>query len=162
MISVECDGFRFDFEDVLDAFIFDEKDKSRPTYHGVTALKSVDILVECKDYWYFIEVKDFHDLKRYEHEEGENQLREILKYKFRDSYLYRHAEQAINKPIIYICFLANMENALCGKLCKTLKTELPIGIKTERWSRELARNCFVVNQERWNRNFPHWRASRIS
>lgn len=161
MIRIESGGFVFEFHDVLDAFVFDETDVAKPTCHGATALKAVDILVECVDRWFFIEVKDFHDPARYEQGEGEKHLREKLKYKFRDTYLYRHAEKKIDKPIVYVCLLDNMENALCTKIRKSLFCELPVGKPTPRWKFELAQGCIVLNGDRWNKNFPAWPVRRV-
>ena len=63
---VECDGFEFDFTDALDVFIFDEKDKQKTNYHGLShAMKAVDIVVELQDYYLFIEVKDFYEPESY-------------------------------------------------------------------------------------------------
>ena len=33
MKIVEADGFEFRFEDALDAFVFDETDSTKPTFH---------------------------------------------------------------------------------------------------------------------------------
>lgn len=162
MKRIQSGGFTFEFFGVIDAFVFDETDSSMPTYHGATALKAVDIVVECQERYYFIEVKDFHDPHLYDRAESEKRLREVLKYKFRDTYLYRHAENRITKPIIYICLLANMENALCTHLRKTLASELPIGKPTVRWQLELAQNCFVLNVDRWNGVFPEWPVQRAT
>jgi hypothetical protein len=156
MKRVESGGFVFEFNDVLDAFVFDETDVAKPTYHGATVLKAVDILVEEEKCWYFIEVKDFHDPTQYEQDVCEKHLRETLKYKFRDTYLYRHAENKITKPIIYVCLLANMENALCSRMGKTLSYELPTNKPTIRWQIELTQACFVLNIKCWQHNFPKW------
>lgn len=43
-MRMTVDGFDFDFMDAIDAFVFDEKDKNLPTYHGLShAMKAVDI-----------------------------------------------------------------------------------------------------------------------
>ncbi len=34
MKIVKADGFEFRFEDALDAFVFDEKDSTKATFHG--------------------------------------------------------------------------------------------------------------------------------
>ena len=162
MKRIETGGFIFEFNDVLDAFVFDEADAAKPTYHGATMLKAVDILVECEDRWFFIEVKNFHDPTLYDQEGGENFLRETLKYKFRDTYLYRHAENKITKPIIYVCLLANLENALCTRMCKSLSVELPINKPTTRWQLELAQGCIVLNVDRWNQNFKQWQVHPVT
>ncbi|MFH2093464.1 MAG: hypothetical protein ABIJ31_13985 [Pseudomonadota bacterium] len=44
-MKVDADGFSFDFTTALDAFAFDEKDKSKPTFHG-QRMKAVDIVAE--------------------------------------------------------------------------------------------------------------------
>ena len=44
-MRIIADGFAFDFTDALDVFIFDEKDKTRPTYHGLP-MKAVDLIAE--------------------------------------------------------------------------------------------------------------------
>ena len=163
MKRIETGGFIFEFNDVLDAFVFDEADAAKATYHGVShALQAVDILVESADRWYFIEVKDFRKLGQHNQVFNENDLRKKLKYKFRDTYLYRHAEGKITKPIVYICLLAHLDNALCAKMHKDLSIELPIGRPTLRWNTELAQGCIVLNVDRWNQNFMQWQIRPIS
>ena len=156
MKRIVSGGFIFEFRKVLDAFVFDETDSTKATYHGATALKAVDILVECEDRWFFIEVKDFDDPKQYNQGDSAKHLREKLKYKFRDTYLYRHAENKITKPITYICLLANLPNAHCVQMCKNLSYELPTGKPTSRWQLELAQGCIILNVKRWNIIFPDW------
>jgi hypothetical protein len=46
-MKVQSDGFEFDFTDAVDAFVFDQKDKTHPHYHGLShAMKAVDLVVE--------------------------------------------------------------------------------------------------------------------
>ncbi len=172
---VESDGYLIDFTDAMHAFKFDETDKTSPTFHGVTALKAVDIIAELSDAYLFIEVKEYAGSYDTEKDWGEKECDEIncikrkkhfewlknyLKYKFRDSYLYRQAENKVNKPIHYICLL-NFDNALNTKIAKSLKTELPVGKKTTRWISEISNSCQVMNLDAWNRNFPKWPAKKI-
>ena len=111
-MRMTVDGFDFDFMDAIDAFVFDEKDKNLPTYHGLShAMKAVDIIVELENDYLFIEVKDFYSPDDYEKGDCFNHLRNVLKYKYRDTFLYRWAERKIDKPVRYICLLA-LENAL--------------------------------------------------
>ena len=135
-MRVEVDGFSFNFKGALDAFVFDEEDSSKPTFHG-QHMKAVDIVAEFDDFYLFVEVKDFYDPDSYESDSGENdvvisplrgfaRLKEILKYKYRDSYLYRHAENKVEKPIDYICLL-NLSDDLNGRMQKALGSELPVG-----------------------------------
>lgn len=165
-MKVEADGFSFDFTDAVDAFVFDEKDKTKSTYHG-QPMKAVDIIAEFQDAYVFVEMKAFNDRASYDWKEfttaedlkakreGFAWLTTYLKYKFRDSYLFRHAEHKVDKPIHYICLLT-FDNALNTAVRKTLARELPVGLASPRWKQELLKSCQVVNVEKWNKNFPKW------
>lgn len=160
------DGFSFDFTDALDAFVFDERDRSKITFHG-QPMKAVDIIAEFPDAYVFVEMKNFDDPETYNTKDFITKedlktkrdkfkwLKNYLKYKYRDSYLYRHAEQKVDKPIHYICLLT-FDNPLNEIMQKTLRKELPVGKASKRWKRELVNTCYVVNVEKWNRNFPKW------
>jgi hypothetical protein len=160
------DGFSFDFTDALDVFRFDEKDKTKATFHGLP-MKAVDIIVELNDAYLFVEIKDYDDPVDYDirtfADENEldnkrkhfNWLKNYLKYKYRDSCLYRYAEDKLDKPIHYLC-LINFENALNSILQKTLNKELPVGIASKRWKREIAQSCQALNISKWNKLFPKW------
>ncbi len=168
----DVDGFSFDFTDALDAFVFDEKEISKPTFHG-QPMKAVDIVVELAEAYLYVEIKDFYDpaaydVKRFDDEEelkakrdAFRWLKNYLKYKYRDSYLYRHAEEKVEKPIHYICLLT-FENALNTVMQKALLRELPVGRVSSRWRRELVNSCQVLNLEKWNQHFPKWPAVRSS
>ena len=172
MILEDVDGFTFNFTDAINAFVFDEKDKSKPTYHGAP-MKAVDILVELDTAYLFIEIKDFDDPKAYNINltTGDEEIKDIrdhfkwlknyLKYKYRDSYLYRHAEKKVDKPIHYICLLS-FDNALNNTMQKALKKELPTGKVSPRWQTNLVESCQVLNIDRWNQNFPKWPAHKIA
>ncbi len=172
MILNDVDGFTFDFTDAINAFVFDEKDKSKPTYHGAP-MKAVDIVVELDAAYLFIEIKDFNDPETYNINapaDGEDLkkisnsfkwLKNYLKYKYRDSYLYRHAEQKVDKPIHYLCLLS-FDNALNNVMQKVLKNELPIGKASPRWQTKLAESCQVLNIDKWNQAFPNWPVHKIA
>jgi len=173
MISVITDGYEFCFEDALNAFVFDETDSSKPTFHGAP-MKGVDIVAEFNNDYIFIELKDYDDPAIYDitqvsedanekkaRQDGFKWLKNYLKYKFRDSYLYRHAEQKVDKPIHYIC-LTTFDNALNSRMQKILKRELPVGRASPRWTHELAKSCQVINMATWNKNFPKWPVTRLS
>lgn len=165
-MKVSADGFAFDFTDALDAFVFDETDRSRTTYHG-QPMKAVDLIVELREAYLFVEMKDFHDPETYDHSsaveveelkakrQSFKWLKNVLKYKYRDTYLFRHAEEKVDKPIHYLCLLT-FDNALNGSLKKALHQELPVGVASKRWKREIVNSCQVVNVDKWNQNFPKW------
>ena len=171
-MKVDADGFSFDFTDAIDAFIFDEKDRKKSTYHG-QPMKAVDIVAEFNEAYIFIEIKEFHDPDMYNvalagddearkvKRDHFNWLKEYLKYKYRDSYLYRHAEDKVEKPIHYICLLT-FENGINVAMQKALSRELPVGMTSPRWKRELVKSCQVVNLAGWNDNFPKWQVRQVS
>lgn len=170
-LQLTADGFAFAFKDALNGFVFDEIDKAKTTFHGAP-MKAVDLVVEFDEYYLFVEIKDHHDINAFDITQSSDDeeltkkrdafrwLKNYLKYKFRDSLLYRFAEGKTDKPVKYVCLLANMENALCNHMLKELKKELPTGRASKRWSRELASSCAVVNLDKWNSNFTDWPAQR--
>lgn len=171
-MKIDADGFSFDFTDAIDAFVFDEKDKTKPMYHGLP-MKAVDIVAEFANAYVYVEMKDFNDPDLYRNETAEtdeevkarhdyfNWLKNYLKYKYRDSYLCRHAENKVEKPIHYICLLT-LDNALNIAMQKALQKELPIGKASKRWRQEIAKSCQVVNIAKWNDNFPKWPLIRMA
>ncbi len=168
-LELEADGFKFQFKDAMSAYIFDEKDSKSSTFHG-GFMKGVDIIAEYESAYVFIEMKDYdaineeYNIKNIEQEQDEARkesvrknfkwLKNYLKYKFRDTYLYRCAEGKVEKPVHYFC-LVTFEDALNNVLKKSLTQELPIGKKGRRWIQELAKSCQVLNIQTWNRNFAH-------
>ena len=51
---------QFEFNKVIDAFKFDEKDRSKETFHGLShCMKAVDFIIETEEYYHFVEVKDY-------------------------------------------------------------------------------------------------------
>lgn len=174
-MKVRADGFEFEFPGALDAFVFDEKVKSHPRYHGLShAMRAVDFVVELPNDTLFIEVKDFYAPDDYnfktavtDDELGQrrqrvNHLRDVLVHKFRDTWLYRWSERAAgttDKPVSYLCVLS-LDNGLLGTVGKELKQALPAGRAGPRWQRELSTACVVLNPQRWNSAFPAWPMSR--
>ena len=47
-MNVKTDGYSITFPGALEAYVFDETDKSKPTFHGAP-IKAVDIMVEFPD-----------------------------------------------------------------------------------------------------------------
>ena len=136
-------------------------------------MKGVDIVAEFAEAYVYVELKDYDDPSIYdvlgastEDETNSRQtsfkwLKNYLKYKFRDSYLYRHAEQKVDKPVHYVC-LITFDNALNSRMQKSLKQELPVGKASRRWVQALATSCHVVNLDKWNENFPKWPVTRLA
>jgi len=152
---------QFDFKDAVNGFKFDEVNRSETAFHGLShCMKAVDFIVEMNDYYLFVEVKDFREAPDDYFESNYNILIKSLTLKFRDSFLYRWAEEKLDKPIIYICLL-EFENPLISKIMKDLKRQLPKTGPAGRWQKQLVDDCFVVNAEGWNRNFPEWKVSHI-
>jgi len=166
---IETDGYRIDFTDAINAFKFDETDKTKLTYHGATVLKAVDIIAELPEAYLFIEIKeydkpeDFHDDFKADKAKYDNfkWLKRYLKYKYRDSYLYRYSEDKVDKPVHYICLL-NFDNALNYSMRENLHRELPVGQVSPRWVRPFAQSCQVLNLAAWNRNFTKWPAQKVT
>lgn len=171
-MKIEADGFEFEFPEALNAFRFDEPDQSTPHFHGLShAMKAVDLIVELPTDYLFIEIKDFfaaddydftsavHAAQHGERQARFNHLREVLKHKFRDTFLYRSAEGKTNKPIRYLCLLT-LDNALLSVMGKELRRQLPVGLAGPRWTTALTQSCAVLNLERWNSNFPRWPVAR--
>ena len=172
MKVVIADGFEFHFSDAIDAYVFDEKDSTKPTFHGAP-MKGVDIVAEFEDAYIYVELKDYDDVSAYDvtravnddeiksRQQGFKWLKNYLKYKFRDSYLYRFAEGKVDKPVHFICVLT-FDNALNSRMVSDLRRELPVGKKSRRWTQALAKSCQVVNLDKWNEVFPRWPATRIA
>lgn len=153
---------RFDFPNAT-AFKFDERQPSSPTFHGAP-MKAVDVLAEFPTFQLWIEVKDYPPDKveefKKENDKGysgkraaTNFLIDYLKYKFRDTFLYRFCEEKIDLPIAYV-FLTNLDNAMNAKLRKELQKQLPAENPCpSRWKKELIaeRHVFVVSQDVWQR-----------
>lgn len=167
-MELEVDGYRFNFPTALELFKFDEIDKTKPMFHGAP-MKGVDLVAEFADKYLYIEIKDYDEISDLdtrtaideETRKAKNKhftwLKNYLKHKFRDSYLYRHAEDKVEKPIHYIC-LTNFDNGLNTLMKKALVPELPVGQKfpigktPRRWKRALAQSCQVLNLDAWNKN----------
>ncbi|MGM0419216.1 MAG: hypothetical protein ACQEQS_10885 [Thermodesulfobacteriota bacterium] len=154
-------SLEFYFSDAINCFKFDETDKNSHYYHGLShCMKAVDFIVELEKDYLLVEVKDFYSPDEYEESDKFNTLANILKEKFRDTFLYRYAENKIDKPVHYLC-LVNLDNALVSSLMKKIKIIVPQGIRSNRWERPLVKSCIVANTERWNSRFPKWKITRV-
>ena len=179
MIPIRMDGYEFEFCDSVNVFQFDDGNTNSVNLHGVIELKKVDILAELETFVHYIELKrrkkpiprarnrvckredcevtcenEDCEFKRYD---LLNNLKNGLKYKCRDTLLYRFAEQKIefcnSKPIIYTV-LMDIEIAQMDILRKNLIQEIPVGIPKSipdgRWKKPLIDECNVIDAEQWN------------
>jgi hypothetical protein len=165
---VESDGYRFDFTDAINAFKFDG------SVHD-TRMKAVDIIAEFPDSYVFVEIKEYPASHDPEADRGPRDCDEIdcskrkshtawlknyLKHKYRDSFLYRFAENRVDKRIRFLC-LINFDNALNSYLRKTLAYEIPADNPPASWVNQIIDSCHVLNLAAWNRNFPNWPVQKI-
>ena len=152
--------FEFDFSNAIDAFKFDETDKTLSNYHGLSCMKAVDFIIECDDKWVFVEVKDYKVPNQscptdFSQQTEKDKLLKSLVGKYRDTFLYRWAEGKIDKPVQYIC-LINIESPLVSYLMSRLQGQLPVGKASSKWRDGIAQSAVVVNIEAWNENFSDW------
>jgi len=153
---------QFDFVDAIDAFKFDEQARTLATYHGLShCMKAVDFVVEYNDHYLFVEIKDPQDPNRYGSEQDKSALIKNLTTKFRDTFLYRWAEDKLDKPVRYQC-LVELDNAQTLYLMNQLKNQLPTDKQPTRWQRPLAHLCAVANRETWNITFPNIQVNRVT
>lgn len=169
----ECDGYLFDFTDAINVFKFDETDSSKPMFHGAP-MKAIDLIAEFVDAYVFVELKDYSDQdpdaynpsalgsveEMKERRLKMKWLKNYLKYKYRDTLLFRHAEAKVNKPIHYIC-LMTFDNAMSNAFTKLLRQDLPLK-RHQRWTSGIVKSCHVVNFERWQKNYPAWQVTKLN
>lgn len=157
------------FTNAVDGFVFDQIDPKLPAFHGISVMHRVDFIVELVEAWLFVEVKDpghpkaqVKGLEKFHGELTDGTLGNTFAAKFMDTFVYRWAEDKLNKPIHYISLVT-----LAAELLPNLSDEIakklpPMGMRTPRWQRRLFENCQVFNLDTWNENFPKWPATRIS
>ena len=143
-----------------------------PESHGLThCMKAVDFIVEDDDRVLFIEFKDpdhprtkEKDRKKFVKSFKSERLIEILKYKYRDSFLYEWASGNAGKPIHYWILIGMDHLTETELLARTddLKRKLPLcGPRSEAWTRPICEDCMMFNLETWNRSLPDFPVSRI-
>ena len=154
-------NLKFNFTGALSVFKFDEQNSLSPNFHGLShCMKAVDFVAEYDDYYLFVEIKDPTDSARYDSVKDKNALIKNLVTKFRDTFIYRWAEQKLDKPVRYQC-LVEVDNALILYLLKQLKCQLPTNKTPDHWYRSLTSLCAVVNMATWNKTFSDIQVTRI-
>lgn len=151
-MKIKEGSLEFDFNNNLNVIKFDKPGKDSDSHCLSHCMKAVDFIIEPDEsdgVCWFIEVKDYLGTGT---NPDELWLLNELRTKFRDTLLYRWAEEKTGKQIKYLC-LVEIKNFLIKRLRKKLKEDLPTGIACDRWQRPLAEDCIVVNIARWNSNF---------
>lgn len=155
--------FEFDFPQAISLYKFDERDPMSPHYHN-TVMKAVDVMAEFPNFQLWIEIKEYtveqiNNMKAEGNQKKNGDdyhlktwLLGNVKYKFRDTFLYRYCENKIPEKIVYI-FLTNFDDALNSFFRKELIKHIP-AIKITQWSKTLLEkdHILVVNKEAWERN----------
>ena len=142
--------------------------------HGlVHCMKAVDFIVEEPERVLFIEFKDPDDPRARGRQQSKEFLEELkagdkdddLVRKYRDSFIYRWAEKADEKPIFYYVLIAasQLDEAMLLARTDELKRKLPVdGPKSEAWKRQVAVACAVFNLETWNKHLPEYPVKRVA
>ena len=154
ILLLEEEKFEFDFPEAKALYKFDERDINSPNYHSAP-MKAVDIVAEFDKFQLWIEIKEFpHDGIEAMQQGNSTETDQHLKYKFRDTFLYRFCEDKTIKAIVYIC-LTNFDDALNGYFRKELQNQIPAGQVSRNSDKHLIAKSqvYVVNKEAWNRNF---------
>ena len=172
--QLSADGYLFDFaEDVVDAFLFDS-----PDHHGgLPAMKAVDIIAELPDEYLFSELKTYdaarggiefrcplwkdktliaercplavNEIKRVQ--ANVKRIAHDLRQKYCDTFLFRYAEDKVNKNVSYICVVEGCDSAQLLRLQEIMKGAIPKGIQPQmKWIRPIVKNVAVVNVATWN------------
>ena len=153
-------------------FVFEGAVRARkldgPDHRLTHCMKAVDFIIEFQDKYLFVEVKDPQDSGAPEDRRHQwierftsGKLDQILKYKYRDSFLYEWGAGRGDKPIVYIVLIAldTLDSALMSsrqdQLSRLLPTDTP-----ESWDRPIANGCVVLNIESWNRTLQGCRVRR--
>lgn len=144
-------------------------DRNRGLSH---CMKAVDFVVEEPGRVLFIEFKD-PDHPHADPKDRESFLEDLLSggkdddlvRKYRDSFIYRWAEQANAKPIVYFVLVAasRLDEAMLLARTEELKRKLPIeGPPSGAWQRQIVAGCGVFNLETWNKHLPQYPVARAA
>jgi hypothetical protein len=159
-----------DFTNAIDAIVFDQMKADQPGYHGIGQMHRVDFVVELAEAILFVEVKDpgnpkaqAEGLAKFHGELQDGTLSDTFAAKFIDTFLYRWAEECLQKPVHYISLVTLEDNELLPNFSDEIAKKIPpMGKSVPRWKRQLVENCQVFNIELWNASFPKWPAARVA
>lgn len=154
MLRLHEGQLEFTFTDAVHGCKFDD-----PKTHRASSMKAVDFIVDFTTYDLFVEVKDPDDTgatparrQTFAEKMRSGTLESSLKYKYRDSLLYRWASDAVRKPIKYIVLL-QMERLrprdyqlLTDRLTRVIPLRGPCT-----WRRPIVTEVAVMNMVTWNK-----------
>ncbi|HOE11910.1 MAG TPA: hypothetical protein PLQ35_14830 [bacterium] len=131
--------------------------------HGLThCMKAVDLILEFKDHFLFIEIKDPEhpqanamDRDTFIKKFQTGKIDEDLKYKYRDSFLYEWACGKIEKPIYYYVLIAidGLTEADLQAKADDLKRKVPqCGPSSGIWKHWIVEDVMVFNLSTWNKH----------
>ncbi|HPE69744.1 MAG TPA: hypothetical protein P5560_10040 [Thermotogota bacterium] len=140
--------------------------------HGLShCMKAVDFILEEPDRILFVELKDpdhphanSRNRKAFRNQLYSGVIVGDLVGKFRDSFIYRWAESAPDKPRGYYVLLAasELDKAMLLILTEELKRNLPVeGSTPGTWKRQMAAHCGVFNLATWNEHLPEYSVKRV-
>ena len=165
MILTEGD-LSFTFNGALSAVKFDDG-----TAHGLThCMKAVDFVVEFQNYYVFVEVKDpYHPnaqsqaVQAFSAKLQSGELCNDLVAKYRDSFLYRWAEEKVDKPVNYFILLSMsfLSSTALMQQGHNLRAKLPLK-QSQRWTKPIVAACAMFNIHSWNQQLAQWPVRRIS
>ncbi len=129
-----------------------------PQTHQLSVMKAVDFIVEFQDYYLFVEVKDPDNTnttpanrQSFGRKLKSGKLEADLKYKYRDSFLYRWAVSAVDKPVKYVVLLemASLQSRQYQVWTDKLKRTLPL-VGPPTWTNQVVGDVWVMNMNTWN------------
>ncbi len=143
------------------------------TGHGLThCMKAVDFIIELKDRYLFIEIKDpqhpnsmTSDRNKFVKKFLSGTIDEDFKTKYRDSFLYEWASGRAVKPIYYYVLVALETLTEAELITRTdaLKRKLPYdGPPTGGWKKRIVAGCAVFNIATWNKNLSSYPVARVT
>ena len=137
--------------------------------HGLShCMKAVDFVVEFPGHYLFIEIKDpqasLQATAGYSQRFTSGQIDEDFKYKYRDTFLYEWATGRANKPVDYLMLIAldTLKPADLLIRIRDMERKLPLlKLASGQWTRQIVRNCYVLNIASWNHHFPQYPVTRL-
>lgn len=150
---------------VIKARKFDDAD------HGLShCMKAVDFIIELRDRYLFIEIKDPQHPQALPTNQNEwirkfqsGSIDVDLGQKYRDTFLYEWATGKSQKPIYYYVLIAldTLTDADLVNRTDALKRSIPAEIPPSvPWTKKVVHGCAVFNIHSWNKTWKQFHISR--